>query len=348
MVTSLWLWSSAFYFLYYAAAAVLIPFLAIYYQSLGISESQIGLLAGIMPLIFLLGAPLWTGIADATRRYRLWFSITMIGSILLTLLISRSSLITTLIPSVAMFAFFSAPVMPLMDNATMNWLGKHHAQYGKIRLWGAIGWGVSAPLAGWVIEAASLRWIFWLYSALMLLSLLASARIPMNQPSSTTAYWNGVRILARDRHWILFLMLVFAGGVSLSAISSFLFVFMSELGADTTLMGLALTVATASELPMLFFSKPLLERLGARGLLVAAVGTGSVRALSYSFVTAAWMILPIQLLHGLSFSAMWGGRHLLRKPERPRRIECHRAGHLLRGAAWAWRDPRRAGGWHIV
>ena len=38
-----------FYFIFYAAMAALSPFLTLYYQSLGLSGTQIGLLAGLGP-----------------------------------------------------------------------------------------------------------------------------------------------------------------------------------------------------------------------------------------------------------------------------------------------------------
>ena len=47
-----------FYFIFYAAMAALSPFLTLYYQSLGLSGTQIGLLAGLVPLTGMLsGTP---------------------------------------------------------------------------------------------------------------------------------------------------------------------------------------------------------------------------------------------------------------------------------------------------
>ena len=49
-----------FYFIFYAAMAALSPFLTLYYQSLGLSGTQIGLLAGLVPLTGMLSGTLWT------------------------------------------------------------------------------------------------------------------------------------------------------------------------------------------------------------------------------------------------------------------------------------------------
>jgi hypothetical protein len=46
----------------------------------------VALLAGMSPLITLVGAPLWTGIADTTRRHRLVMSLTIAVAVVLALI----------------------------------------------------------------------------------------------------------------------------------------------------------------------------------------------------------------------------------------------------------------------
>ena len=59
----------AFYFCYFAAGASLFAFLVLYYEELGLPGPQIGLLAAIPPLTLLVAAPVWGGLADATRQH---------------------------------------------------------------------------------------------------------------------------------------------------------------------------------------------------------------------------------------------------------------------------------------
>ena len=141
----------AYYFCYYGAAASLIPYLPIYYQSIGLSGKEIGLLVAIPPLLMLIGAPLWGGLADATQQHKrlLMLAVALaLGSVAVLSIISRFLI---LIPVVAAYALFIAPVMPLVDNTVMAMLGERSGKYGKQRLWGAVGWGISAPTVGWLI-----------------------------------------------------------------------------------------------------------------------------------------------------------------------------------------------------
>lgn len=72
------IWPFAFYLLYFGANACYLPYLVLYYQSLDFTGAQIGLLVAISPLVTLIGAPLWTGIADVSRQYKLVMSLTLL------------------------------------------------------------------------------------------------------------------------------------------------------------------------------------------------------------------------------------------------------------------------------
>ncbi len=60
-------------------------------------------------------------------------------------------------------------------------LGDRKERYGRIRLWGTIGYGVMAPFAGSLIGRLGLKWAFWGYAILMLGGLLVITRIPFRQ-----------------------------------------------------------------------------------------------------------------------------------------------------------------------
>ena len=133
----------SFYFFYHAAVASLLPFLVIFYDQLGLSGSQIGFLVGIPPLMYLIGAPIWGGLADASQKHKSILVLAITGTLVLVPFLLNISLFLILIPVIAAFAFFLAPIMPLVDNSVMDMLGELKIQYGKQRLWGAVGWGIA-------------------------------------------------------------------------------------------------------------------------------------------------------------------------------------------------------------
>ena len=297
--------TKSFYFLFYAAAASLIPFLAIYYEQLGFSGRQIGFLAAVPPLVMLISPPLWGAAADATKRHKSLLLVAISGAMVVVFIFSRTFLFAWIIPVVIMYAFFAGPIMPLVDASTMEWLGERRNSYGRIRLWGAIGWGVSAPVIGWLIEMSGIRWAFYGYLLLMITGWIVAWFLPIRETTARQPFWHGVGLIARNKQWLLFLAVIFIDGMCMSIISNFLFLYMNDLEISKTLMGLSLTFATLSELPILFYSDRLLGRWGARGLIIIALSAYAVRALAYTVISEPWLFLVVQLLHGLTFSAMW-------------------------------------------
>ena len=295
-----------FYFCFYAAGSALMPYLGLYYQSLGLTGRYIGLLTGIPPLVTLFAAPLWGSVADATQRHRQML-LTAIGStIVVVLALSLAAQLLWLLPLVMAYAFFSAPIVPLVDNTTLAMLGPRKDQYGRQRVWGAIGWGVSAAVMGVVIQRVGLHAAFYGYAVFLGLGFVAATRLPVASAGIGNRFWSGLRVLLRNRVWIAFLLAVLSSSISAGMYNNFLFVYLNQLGAPATLMGLSLVMATFSELPVFFFSDKLLKRWAPRGVLIMALAASAVRMFAYAAMPAAWWVLLIHLLlHGLSFSAMW-------------------------------------------
>ncbi|XP_048578820.1 major facilitator superfamily domain-containing protein 6 [Nematostella vectensis] len=76
---------NAYYYLFYAALGSLLPFLTLYYRSLGLSAWQIGVLGGIRPLIALLSGPLWCFISNQYNVRKLILVASLISWVAFTL-----------------------------------------------------------------------------------------------------------------------------------------------------------------------------------------------------------------------------------------------------------------------
>src|SRR5687767_3292223 len=299
------IWPFLFYFFFFAAASGLFPFTALYYQSIGLSGPQIGLLTGLAPLITLIGAPLWTGIADASHRHKLVMSFTILVAIVCALIIPALRNFALLFPLVLIYAFTSAPIPSLGDSATMSMLGDQRQMYGRVRLGGTIGWGVMAFISGLLIDRNGIVWAYWIYAIGMTLTLLVTQGLIFNKVEKQESFWSGIGTLLADRRWVLFLGMAFICGVGMASINTYQFVYLAEIGASKSLMGLSLTVSTLSELPVMFFGDRLLKRFQARGLLVLAMVVIGVRVLLYAVFDTPIAILALQLMHGFTFPAVW-------------------------------------------
>ncbi|MBM3143571.1 MAG: MFS transporter [Chloroflexi bacterium] len=298
-------WSSIIYFLYFAAIAAVVPFLALYYQSLGLSGSQIGLLLSVSPLVTLFASPFWTGLADSRQCHRTVLTTTLVAAAGVNLLIPVIGSFALLLLAILGLAFFSAPIIALIDSATLSMLGDRRDEYGRIRLWGTIGWGLCAPLAGELFQRLGLQWMFWIYAALIIITLVPIQRLEFPHSASTTPFWQGLRAVLANRQWQLFLGMIIVAAIGLSAHTNYLALLLDEMGASKGLVGVALTISTIFELPVMFFSNRLLQKFGSRGLLSLAMGVTGLRCMLYAFSARPEFVLAIQAFHGLTFPALW-------------------------------------------
>jgi MFS transporter, PPP family, 3-phenylpropionic acid transporter len=272
---------------------------------LGFSGTEIGLLTGISPLITFIGAPFWTRLADSTRRHRLIMSLTMGAGILAVCLFPLLRTFAPILLTGLAMSFFMSPASSFADNSIMHTLGEKRELYGRIRLGGSIGFALMAPLAGVIIQNTELRFAFWIAGFMYLLALLVSRKFDHGTSGEKHPAQQGMSTLLRDPRWILFLGIAFAGGLALTAANNYLFPLMKELGAKESVMGIALTIGTAFEFPVLFFGNRLIRYFKPYGLFLLAMGFTGLRLVLFGLNTSPDWILLIQLLNGLSFPAMW-------------------------------------------
>jgi MFS family permease len=286
--------------------ASLLPFFVLFYQRLGFSGAQIGLLTGIPPLITLVASPFWTGVAD-TRQWHKWImGLGIALAVLVSFSISSFTSFVFIFSLIILFNIFISPVPSLADSATINMLGAERAMYGRIRLGGTIGWGLFAPIAGALVENYGLKIAFWSFSVIMLINLFISQKfVHAAREGSGSSPGGGVRLLLTNRRWLNFLFLSFLGGLGSFSVASYLFPYMAEMGASESTMGIALTVSTLTEMPIFFFGNRLVRRFGTYGLLLLALALMGIRALLFGAAGTPAMVFVLQAFGGTLFPAMW-------------------------------------------
>ncbi len=295
-------WPFSFYFLFFAGVATSLPYLVLYYQSLSFTGAQIGLLAGIAPLISLVSLPLVTGLADRTGRHRLSMSLSLLVVVSGLALIPYLKTFMPLLGMAILSGFFFSPILSLSDSATMFMLEDRKHLYGRTRLGGTIGFGIVASVAGALVENYGLKIAFWSAASLFFLAFLVSQKLVHGgEESGKPADRGRVRDLLENPHFLLFLLIGFSGGVSFATINTYLFPYMKELGAGESMMGLALTIGTIAEIPVLFFAGRFIKRYKAYALALFSIATTGLRCLLLAVAPNPIFVLFVQLLNGFNY-----------------------------------------------
>lgn len=298
-------WPFSFYFLFYAAMASFMPFIVLFYQQLGFSGVQIGLLTGLPPLITLFVGPFLTGVADSTRRHNLIMGAGLIGAGVFIFSISQFTSFAVIFLLVLAFNVFLAPIGSLGDSATMSMLGEERAMYGRVRLGGTFGWGIFAQVAGLLFYRYGLGILFYVFTAIMLVNFFVSRKLSFGkQEGHETARGSALTFLT-NRRWVFFLLSSFFGGLGSISVASYLSPYLTELGANGGQIGFAFTIATLTEIPVFFFGDRLVKRFTSHGLFLIALVLIAVRSVFFGLVNTVFLAIVVQAVGGLFFPAMW-------------------------------------------
>jgi MFS family permease len=196
------------------------------------------------------------------------------------------------------------PISPLADSATLALLGKQRERYGAQRMWGALGWGVSTVASGYIVKSMGLPVIFLIFPLVGGLAMIAGLLLPRPTLPSVDLR-AAARVLLRDSRWARFLVCALLIGCASSLMHGFLSIYLADLGAGSEQIGLAYTLASVSELPVMALAPLALRRWGARPLLALAGAAYALRLLIYIVAPVPAWALGAQLLHGFCFGAMW-------------------------------------------
>lgn len=307
--------ASAIYFVTFAGYSAIGPYIALYYSSLGFSGLEIGILLGVGPLLSLIATPLWTGVADARNKHRLVLMGGVAAIVVLHAIFPFLHQFPWIFSVIFLIAALSSQVFSLQDTATVHMLGKQQNRYGRIRLWGTVGWGLGAPLFGMVLDRVGLMWMFWIYAGMMLIDFFLVQGLQFAENLEAGIYSRGLKKLLSDPGWLLFLSTVFLSAVGMSAHNGYLALLLNDMGNQhsilgwivpvSTAVGILLAVSTVFELPVMLVSTPILQRFGNRTMLYAAMVIIGLRNLIYAFVTNDLQILLVQIVHGMTFALVW-------------------------------------------
>ncbi|MCS7222345.1 MAG: major facilitator superfamily domain-containing protein 6 [Anaerolineae bacterium] len=297
--------SRVLYFFVFAAVGAFFPYINVYYRSIGLSGTQIGLIGSLGPLVGMVAGPLWGLFSDRFGVTRPLLALAITGAMLSMLGLSIAPGFVWLLLLTAAYTFFTNPIMPLLDSTTLELLQGHRERYGRQRVWGSLGFVVTSWAFGYILERFGLRWLFYGYVALMSVVLVVAMGLPARRTRLSGPLRSGLMRLIRQRAWLFFSASLIVLGIANSGMHSFLNIYIKEMGGGEGLIGLLWGVAALSEVPVMFLAAPIIVQIGIQRTLAIAYALYAMRWLLLGIMPSPEWAVPINLLHGLTFGALW-------------------------------------------
>lgn len=216
----------------------------------------------------------------------------------------NGGLLIALISVSGLMAFWS-PIVPLSDAYALDVVRNHRADYGRMRLWGSVGFVVANIIGGWLADIGSPDIIVATIAVGVLSTGFVAISLPAQGRSEQT---EGTVETERPRlfwsPWFLGVLLVL--GLlqgSHAAFYGFGTLFWLKAGVSEFAIGILWSVGVVAEIALFFTAGRLVARFGSLNFLIVAAVGGVVRWTLFPFADDLLTMTVLQLLHGLSFGA---------------------------------------------
>jgi len=295
---------SLFYFFYFATLGVLVPYWALYLQSLNFSAGEIGELLAILMGTKLVAPYIWGWIADHTgQRIR----IVQLGSFLAAisfLLVYGTTSYWGMAGVMMLYSFFWNAVLPQYEASTMNHLGDDHHRYSVIRSWGSIGFIATVMLVGPLIDQYGTQIIVPILTVIFIGIWIAGMITPADRGQVVEEAHTAQKILKvvkRPEVMALF-GVCFLMQFSHGAYYAFFSIYMEAHGYSKTIIGQYWALGVIAEVLVFLVMTLLISRFGAKRLLITSLVIAVVRwILTALYVDSAVIMFFSQIMHAATF-----------------------------------------------
>jgi len=295
---------SSYYFFHFAALGALVPFWGPYLLERGFQPAAIGVLMAILMGTKIIAPNVWGLLADRSGQR---MPIVRLGAALAVLCFVGVFWADGFWPMalvMMVFSFFWNAPLPLMESVTFNHLGARVNRYASVRVWGSVGFILSVGLIGWWQERAGSVIIPVTVLVLFVGVWLSCLVIPDRGHAAGQDVRLSLHRLIRRPEILFFLGACLLMQASHGAYYAFYSIYLEAHGYSSSAIGALWALGVAIEVIVFLRMHRLLERFGARRMLLLSLALAVLRwQLIGLFVDRVAVQILAQSLHAFSFGA---------------------------------------------
>jgi PPP family 3-phenylpropionic acid transporter len=298
-----------YYFTFMGGWGFVLPFMNLFFVSLGLSGQQIGLIASVSALVGMIASPLWVSeVKKHPQAQRILQGAILLGASGF-FLIGNQKEFPFILLLVFLHSLAASGIMPLSDSMAVTVAQEAETGYGSVRVWASLGWIASVLTSGWLLEQFGYLAAFigvtvmWAFAAVMVTFIqphhFTSKRTPALPQTNLRL---ALRRVLHNRPLLgLALALVIIGFLN-SGVLQFENVFLEELGASKRLISVGGILSALVELPFMIYADRIVRRVGSHRLILAALSVTLLQRLIVFLLPSIPTILIIRFVGGVAFS----------------------------------------------
>ena len=291
------------YLFYFGQFGVLMPYLGVFLDGRGFSSGEIGELFAMITVARIAGPNLWAFLADKTgkalRVLQLGALLTF-GTFCLVFFVNGFWALTL---SLALMMMFWTAILPQIEGLTLSCVTGHAKRYGKIRLWGSIGFIVLTIFTGKMIDTFSSDAPIYvgsivLFSLFIVTLFLTQPTQQKNTDPNQVSIWNKIN----NPVFYFFLLSVALLQLSFGAYYGFFALYILDLGYSSQATGWLVALGVLAEVIIFLQAGKLIALFGVKWILVISILLTALRWYVLAIAANNPVILVLsQALHAFSF-----------------------------------------------
>ena len=305
----------AMMFLEYAIWGAWAPVLSAHLMdTLHFSGTQVGFIYGLLPIATIL-APMIAGqLADRYFPTEKVIAVSQLvgGAILLAGAAVASY--TAMVWIMLVYCIVYAPTLALTNSIAFINLKDSEKDFGRIRVWGTIGWIAAGwALTGWRFAARSapglavtgdtlfLAGIFSIVMGIQAFGLPHTP--PKKEGARPLAFLEALKML-KDRDFVIFTVIAFIVATELQFyyVLTAPFLTSTKIGVPNTWLSMVMTIAQFAEIFVMALLLPkVLPKYGIKKTMTLGVLAWPIRYIIFVIGTPAWLVVASLALHGFCY-----------------------------------------------
>ena len=296
---------AGFYFFYYGALGVFLPYWSPYLQARGFVPAQIGIAVAVFAGTRIFAPVMWGWLADRWRvRLPVVRGAALVAPLTLLMPISPDAP-AGLVLQMLLLSFCLNAVLPQLEVLTLNHLREDIHAYGRIRLWGSVGFIVAVAVTGPLLDRTGIEPVAGIISATLAMMGLASLTVPDIRDD-----WNAhaagaegpVWRVLRDPVVLALLAACLLSQMSFAPYYGFFSLYLEQHHYSKAATGGFWAVGVLAEIMVFFLMAGLFRRFTERTLMLFALLSTAVRWTMLALVAdRPALLFMAQVLHFASF-----------------------------------------------
>ena len=295
---------SRVYLFYFAFIGVMAPYWPLFLQSRGFGAFEIGVLMSLLHVMRIFAPNVWGHLADRSGRRMIWVQIGILATLLGFCLVFWLEGFWGMFLMMVLVSFFWSGALPLVEANTLTHLGERSDRYGRIRLWGSIGFILMVIGVGDLLGHQPVSVLPWVILALLFGTVLTARFMPeavLRHNDAETVPLG--QILRRPK-----VVALFAAAILMAAAHgpyyTFFTVHLVNTGYSTSAAGWLWALGVILEIGIFLIMPRVFARIRVETVLLVTLMAAVLR-----FILIGWwvdvtaLLLFAQVLHALTFGA---------------------------------------------